>query len=90
MGDVMKIVKYLEESGSLISSSSENIEYEAKEQGDGFPSMWLGTLLANLLGTLLAGKETKGWVEEQKQQVENKDQEYTVQKMKFSIKDFFQ
>ena len=56
MNDIMKIVKSLEESGFLIKGISETFKNEAKEQKEGFLSMLLGTLGANLLGNLLTGK----------------------------------
>ena len=56
MNDIMKILKFLEESGLLIKEASEAIENEAKEQKGGFLSMLLGTLGTSLLGNLLAGK----------------------------------
>ena len=49
MNDIMKIVKFLEESGLLIKEVSETIKNEAKEQKDWFLSMLLGTLGASLL-----------------------------------------
>ena len=56
MNDIMKIVKSLEESVVLISSVSETIKNEAKEQRGGFFCILLGILGASLLGNLLAGK----------------------------------
>ena len=56
MDDIMKIVQAFQESGVLIKVVSETIENEAKEQKGGFFSMILGTLDANLLQNLLAGK----------------------------------
>ena len=58
VNDVMKIVKYLEESGLLIKGVSEAIQNEAKKQIGGLLSILLGTLGASLLGNLLAGKGT--------------------------------
>ena len=58
MNDIMKIVKFLEESGLLMKGVSETIENEAKEQKGGFLSMLVGKLGASLLGNLLAGKGT--------------------------------
>ena len=58
MDDIMKIVKFLEESGLLMKGVSETIENEAKEQKGGFLSMLVGKLGASLLGNLLAGKGT--------------------------------
>ena len=56
LGDIMKIVKSLEESDLLTKSVSKTITNEAKEQKDRFLSMLLGTLCASLLGNLLKGK----------------------------------
>ena len=56
MNDIMKIIKFLEESIVLISSVSETIKNEAKEQRAGFLCILLGILGASLLGNLLAGK----------------------------------
>ena len=53
MGDILKIVKSLEDSGVLIKGASETIQHEAKEQRGGFLSMLLGTLGASLLNDLL-------------------------------------
>ena len=53
MGDILKIVKSLEDSGILLKGVSETIQNEAKEQKGGFLSMLLGTLGASLLGDLL-------------------------------------
>ena len=52
MNDIMKITKYLEESGLLIKGVSEVIKNEAKEQ----KGVLLGTLGASLLGNLFTGK----------------------------------
>ena len=49
MNDIMKIVKSLEESGSLIKGVSKTIKIEAKEQKVGFLSILFGTLGASLL-----------------------------------------
>ena len=56
MNDIMKIVKYLKESGLLIKGISEGIRNGVKEQKGGFLGMLLGTLGASLLGNLLTGK----------------------------------
>ena len=56
MKDILEIVKYLEDSGSLLKGVSETIKNEAKEQNGRFLSMILGTLSANLLGNMLADK----------------------------------
>ena len=58
MNDIIKIVKFLEESGLLIKCVSETIQNEAKEQKDGFLRMLLSTLGASLSGNLLKGKRT--------------------------------
>ena len=52
----IKIVKSLENSCLLLKGVSETIPNEAKEENGGFLSMFLGTLGANLLGNMLAGK----------------------------------
>ena len=56
MGDILKIVKSLENSGVLLKGviKSETIQHEAKEQRGGFLSMLLGTLGASLLGDVLS------------------------------------
>ena len=54
MDDILKKVKYLENSGVLLKSVSETIQHEAKEQRGGFLSMLLGTLGASLLGDVLS------------------------------------
>ena len=56
MNDIMKIVRYLEESGLIINGVSETIEDEANKQKGGFLSMLLEALGASLLGNLLTGK----------------------------------
>ena len=53
MDDILKIVKFLEDSGVLLKGVSETIQNEAKEQRGGFLSMLLSTLGAPLLGDLL-------------------------------------
>ena len=50
MGDILKMIKSLEDSGVLLKGVSETIQHEAKEQRGGFLSMLLGTLGASLLG----------------------------------------
>ena len=59
MDDIMKIIKFLKESGLLIKDGSETIQNEAKEQIGAFFGMLLGTLRTSLLGNLLTGKEVK-------------------------------
>ena len=56
IGDIIKIVKSLEESGLLLKGVTETVQNEVKEQKRGFLSMLLGTLGASLLGNLLTGK----------------------------------
>ena len=56
MEDIIKIVKYLEDSGLLLKGVSKTVQNEAKEQKGGFLSMLLGTLGASLLGNLLTGQ----------------------------------
>ena len=53
---IMKIVKYLAESGLLTDSASKTRENKVKEQKGGFLSMLLGKLGATLLRNLSAGK----------------------------------
>ena len=61
MGDILKIVKSLEDSGVLLEGVSETIQHEAKEQRGGFLSMLLGILGASLLGDVLSkGLSGKG------------------------------
>ena len=49
MRDILKIVKFLENSGLLLKGVSEKIKNEAKKQNGRFLSMLLGTLGATLL-----------------------------------------
>ena len=56
MEDIIKIVKYLEDSGLLLKGVSKTVQNEVKEQKGGFLSMLLGTLGASLLGNLLTGR----------------------------------
>ena len=61
MGDILKIVKSLEDSGILLKAVSETIQPEAKEQRGGFLGMLLGTLGTSLLGDVLSkGLSGKG------------------------------
>ena len=55
INDIIKIVKSLEESGSLIKGDSEKIQNEEKEQKVGFIGVLLGILGASLLENMLAG-----------------------------------
>ena len=54
MDDILKIVKYLENSGVLLKGVSETIHHEAKEQRGGFLGMLLSTLGASSLGDVLS------------------------------------
>ena len=56
MQNHLKIVKSLEDSGSLLDGTTETVKNEVKEQKGGFLSMFLGTLGASLLGNMLAGR----------------------------------
>ena len=56
MEDLIKIVKYLKDSGLLLKGVTESVQNEVKEQNGGFLSMLLGTLGASLLGNFLTGK----------------------------------
>ena len=56
MNDIIKTIEALENSGILLKGVTKTIENETKEQREGFLSMLLGTLRANLLGNLLSGK----------------------------------
>ena len=54
--DIIKIVKSLDDSGSLLEGVTKTVQNDVKEQKGGFLSMLLGTLGASLLGNLLTGK----------------------------------
>ena len=56
MKDIIEIVKSPEDSGLLLKGVTETIQNEAEEEKQGFLSMLLGTLVASLLGNILAGK----------------------------------
>ena len=56
MGDIIKIVKSLEDFGLLLKGVTETVQNEVKEQKGGFLSMFLGTLGASLVGNLLTVK----------------------------------
>ena len=58
INDIIKTVKSLEESSSLIKGVRETIQNEAREQKFWFISMLLGILRASLLGNLLKVKAT--------------------------------
>ena len=53
MEDIIKIVKYLDDSGLLLEGFTKTVQNEVKDQKGGFLSMLLGTLGASLLGNLL-------------------------------------
>ena len=54
--DIIKIVKYLEDSGLLLKGFTETVQNAVKEEKGGFHTILLGTLGARLLGNLLTGK----------------------------------
>ena len=56
IGDIIKIVKSLEDSGLLLKGVTETFQNEVKKQKVGFLGMLLGTLGASLLGNLLTSK----------------------------------
>ena len=56
INDIIKIVKSLEDSGSLLKQVTETVQNEVKEQKGGFLSALLGTLGASLLRDLLISK----------------------------------
>ena len=58
IGDIIKIVKSIEDSGLLLKGITKTVQNEVKEQNRGFLSMLLGTLSTSLLGNLWTGKGT--------------------------------
>ena len=48
MDDIIKIVKFLEDSSLLIKGVSEAVENQVKKQKEGFFGMFQATLAANL------------------------------------------
>ena len=62
---IMKIIKYLEESGLLIKGFSKTIKNKVKELKGGFLSILLCILGASLLKNLLTGKGVKAKTSEQ-------------------------
>ena len=64
MNDIIKIVKFLIESGLLIKGLGKRSKMEQKKKGGGFRGMLLGRLGASLLGNLLTGKEIKAKIPE--------------------------
>ena len=59
MEDILKIVKFLEDSGLLLKGITETIKDKAKLQKGGYLSMLLGTLGASLLEDMLFVKKVK-------------------------------
>ena len=55
MEGIIKIVKSLEDSGSLLKGVIETVHNEVRKQKGRFLSMLLGTLGASLLGNILTG-----------------------------------
>ena len=63
MGDILKKVKSIEDSGIILKGISETIQHEAKERRGGFLGMLLGTLGASLLDDVLSkGSSGKGLI----------------------------
>ena len=60
MGDIMKIIKYLQEFSLLIKGITKTIENEAKKQRSGFLSMLSGTLGVISLQNMFVGKPLIG------------------------------
>ena len=58
MGDIMKIIKSLEEFGLLTKGVGKTIKDKAKEQKGEFRGLLLGKLGASLLGNTLKGKKS--------------------------------
>ena len=56
IGDIIKIVKSLEDSDLLLKGVTKTLQNEVKEKKGGFLSMLLGILGASLLGNLFTGK----------------------------------
>ena len=56
MEDLIRVVKFLEDSGLLLKGVIESVQNEVKGQKGGFLSALLGILGASLLGNPLAGK----------------------------------
>ena len=81
MDDIMKTVKYLEESCSLIKVVNKTIEIEVKVQKGGFLNLLLGTPGASSLGNLLIGKRVK--IEIPGREVMKAGEEITKEKQNF-------
>ena len=56
MGNVIKVVKFLEDSALLLKGVTETVQNKVKEQKGGFLSMLSGTLGASLFGNILTGR----------------------------------
>ena len=56
MEDIIKIVKYLEESGVLKKMLVKQVKNKSNKQKDGLISMLFGKLGTMLLGNLFSGK----------------------------------
>ena len=56
INDIIKTIKFLEDSGLLLKRITETVQNEVKEHKGGFLSMLLGTLGASVLGNLLTGQ----------------------------------
>ena len=54
--DIIKIVKFLEDSGLLLKGVTGTVQNEVTQQKGGFLSMLLGTLGTSLLENLLTGR----------------------------------
>ena len=55
MENIVKIVKYLEDSGLFLKGVTETVQNEVKGLKGGFLRILLGTLGASLLGNILTG-----------------------------------
>ena len=55
MEDLIKIVKFLVDSGLLLKGVTKTVQNEVKKQKGGFLSMLLSTLGASFLGNILTG-----------------------------------
>ena len=56
MEDIMKIIKSLEDSDSLLKGVTETVQNVVRKQKEGFLSMLVSKLGASLYGHILAGK----------------------------------
>ena len=64
INDIIKIVKSLEGSGSLLKGVTETVQNEVKKHKGGFLSILLGTLGASLLGNLITAKGARAMSQE--------------------------